>query len=75
MKEVPERYFEFGIMEQAVTGIASGLATAGKIPVFCAIAPFVTARPFEMFRNDLGYMRQNAKIVGRTGGKVIIMAE
>ncbi len=68
LKEVPERYFEFGIMEQGVTGIASGLATTGKIPVFCAIAPFVTARNFEMFRNDLGYMRQNAKIVGRNGG-------
>lgn len=64
----PERYFEFGIMEQAVVGIASGFATAGKIPVFCAIAPFVTARPYEMFRNDLGYMRQNVKIVGRNGG-------
>lgn len=68
MKECPERYFEFGIMEQGVVGIASGLATTGKIPVFCAIAPFVTSRPFEMFRNDLGYMKQNAKIVGRNGG-------
>ena len=64
----PDRYFEFGIMEQGVTGIASGIATTGKIPVFCAIAPFVTARPFEMVRNDCGYMRQNVKIVGRNGG-------
>lgn len=68
IKASPERYFEFGIMEQHVIGVASGLATTGKIPVFCAIAPFVTARPFEMFRNDLGYMKQNAKIVGRNGG-------
>ena len=64
----PERYYEFGIMEQAAVGIASGLATTGKVPVYCAIAPFVTARPFEMFRNDLGYMRQNVKVVGRNGG-------
>lgn len=64
----PERYYEFGIMEQGVTGIASGMATTGKIPVFCAIAPFVTCRNYEMFRNDLGYMRQNVKIVGRNGG-------
>ncbi|MCI8350285.1 MAG: transketolase [Oscillospiraceae bacterium] len=64
----PERYFEFGIMEQGVTGIAAGLATTGKIPVFCAIAPFVTCRSYEMFRNDLGYMRQNVKIIGRNGG-------
>lgn len=68
MKEHPERYFEFGIMEQCVTGVASGLAASGKIPVFCAIASFVTARNFEMFRNDVGYMRQNVKIVGRNGG-------
>ena len=67
-KAHPDRYFEFGIMEQGVTGIASGLATTGLIPVFAAIAPFVTSRNFEMFRNDLGYMQQNAKIVGRNGG-------
>lgn len=68
MKESPERYFECGIMEQGVVGMAAGMATAGKIPVFCAIAPFVTARPYEMVRNDMGYMRQNVKIVGRNCG-------
>lgn len=68
IEKYPERYFEFGIMEQGVVGVASGLATTGQIPVFCAIAPFVTSRPFEMFRNDLGYMKQNAKIVGRNCG-------
>src|SRR5512138_1241371 len=67
-QKFPERHFEFGIMEQGVVGFASGLATTGKIPVFAAIAPFVTARPFEMFRNDLGYMKQNVKIVGRCCG-------
>lgn len=68
MQKYPERYLECGIMEQGVVGIASGLATTGKIPVFCAIAPFVTARPYEMVRNDVGYMRQNVKIVGRNCG-------
>jgi transketolase len=67
-KKYPERHFEFGIMEQGVIGFASGLATTGKIPVFAAIAPFVTARPYEMFRNDLGYMKQNVKVVGRCAG-------
>lgn len=64
----PDRYFEFGIMEQGVTGIASGLATIGFIPVFAAIAPFVTLRNYEQFRNDIGYMNQNVKVVGRNGG-------
>jgi transketolase len=68
MKNWPERYFELGIMEQGIMGVASGLATTGKIPVFSAIAPFVTCRPFEMVRNDIGYMKQNVKIIGRNGG-------
>jgi transketolase len=67
-KTWPGRYFELGIMEQGVVGVAAGLATTGKIPVFCAIAPFVTSRPYEMVRNDCGYMKQNVKIVGRNGG-------
>lgn len=66
--ECPDRYYELGIMEQAATSIACGLSLTGHIPVFCAIAPFVTCRSYEMFRNDLGYMRQNAKIVGRNSG-------
>ena len=64
----PERHIEFGIMEQGVIGFSAGLATTGKIPFVVAIAPFVTARPFEMFRNDLGYMHQNVKVVGRCAG-------
>lgn len=68
IKKFPERYFECGIMEQGVVGMAAGMATTGKIPVFCAIAPFVTARPYEMVRNDTGYMKQNVKIVGRNCG-------
>ena len=68
IKRYPERYFECGIMEQGVVGAAAGMATAGKIPVFCAIAPFVTCRPYEMIRNDIGYMRQNVKLVGRNCG-------
>lgn len=66
--EFPERHIEFGIMEQGIIGFSAGLATTGKIPFVVAIAPFVTSRPFEMFRNDLGYMHQNVKVVGRCGG-------
>lgn len=68
IERFPDRYLEFGIEEQGVTGVASGLATTGKLPIFCAIAPFVTCRNFEQFRNDLGYMNQDVKIVGRNGG-------
>ncbi|MGI6433704.1 MAG: transketolase family protein [Sphaerochaetaceae bacterium] len=64
----PERHIEFGIMEQGVIGYSAGLATTGKIPFVVAIAPFLTSRPFEMVRNDVGYMKQNVKIVGRCAG-------
>jgi transketolase len=67
-EKYPERHIEFGIMEQGVIGYSSGLATTGKIPFVVAIAPFVTSRPFEMVRNDVGYMKQNVKIVGRCAG-------
>ncbi len=67
-EEAPDRYIEVGIAEQAATAIAAGLATTGAIPVLCSIAPFVTSRNFEFFRNDIGYMKQNVKIVGRNGG-------
>ena len=68
MKKYPDRYYECGIMEQGVVGMAAGMATTGMIPVFCAIAPFVTCRPYEMVRNDMGYMKQNVKLVGRNCG-------
>lgn len=68
LKKYPDRYYECGIMEQGVVGMAAGMATAGMIPVFCAIAPFVTCRPYEMVRNDMGYMKQNVKLVGRNCG-------
>jgi len=67
-EKYPERHIEFGIMEQGVIGYASGLATTGKVPFVAAIAPFVSSRPFEMVRNDVGYMKQNVKIVGRCAG-------
>lgn len=68
IKDFPDRFFEVGIMEQSAIGVSSGFATTGKIPIFCAPAPFVTGRPYEMFRIDLGYMQQNAKIIGRNCG-------
>jgi transketolase len=66
--QYPEKLLEFGVMEQGIIGFAAGLATTGKIPFVVAITPFVTSRPFEMFRNDIGYMKTNVKIVGRCSG-------
>jgi transketolase len=68
IEKYPNRYYEVGIMEQAAIGVSAGLAVTGKVPVFCAPAPFVTARPFEMFKIDVGYMHQNVKVIGRNCG-------
>ncbi|HAK47548.1 MAG TPA: transketolase [Spirochaeta sp.] len=66
--EFPERHIEYGIMEQGAVGYAAGLATTGWVPFYAAIAPFVTGRPFEMLKDDLGYMETNVKVVGRCSG-------
>lgn len=68
MAEFPNRSIELGIMEQSGIAVSSGLATQGKIPVFCSPAPFATARPFEFFKIDIGYMQQNVKVIGRNCG-------
>jgi len=64
----PDRYFECGIAEAAAESVASGLATCGFKPIFCAPSPFAAGRAYEFFRIDIGYMRQNVKIIGRNSG-------
>lgn len=64
----PERHIEFGLTEQSAIGFCAGLALSGKIPFFCAIAPFITMRCFEQVRDDLAYTFANVKIVGRNSG-------
>lgn len=68
MDKYPERVFELGIMEPAAVSVASGFALTGKKPVFASAAPFATGRAYEMFKVDLGYMQQNALIIGRNCG-------
>ena len=68
IKQYPERFYEFGIMEPGVVSVASGMATTGMLPLFCAPAPFVTGRAYEMCRIDVGYMHQNVKLIGRNCG-------
>ena len=64
----PERFFNIGIAEQNMVGIAAGLALSGKV-VYCAtIAPFATMRACEQFRTDVCYMNLNVRMVGKYGG-------
>jgi len=59
----PERFFNVGIAEQNLIGIAAGLATCGKIPFASSFPVFVPGRCVDQIRNTVAYPRLNVKIV------------
>ncbi|MDP8266378.1 MAG: transketolase [Candidatus Aceula meridiana] len=62
-KEFPERIFNFGMMEQATVGIASGMAASGLIPVVYSIVNFLAFRALEQIRNDVVNQNLNVKFI------------
>lgn len=64
----PERFYNVGVAEQNMTGVACGLAMEGNIAVTYSIANFPTLRPLEFIRNDVCYHNANVKIVIIGGG-------
>ena len=54
-KAYPERFFDCGIAECNMVGVAAGLATCGKIPFAASFAMFSAGRAFEQVRNSVGY--------------------
>ncbi len=67
-QELPRQFVNAGVAEQNMTGIAAGLALAGKIVYTYSIANFPTIRCLEQIRNDLCYHNANVKIVAVGGG-------
>src|SRR5512137_2359855 len=67
-QEFPDRYFNVGVAEQNMTGVACGVAMEGNIAVTYSIANFPTIRCLEQIRNDICYHRANVKIVIIGGG-------
>jgi transketolase len=63
----PERFFQLGIAEGNMVGVAAGLALAGKIPVASSFACFLAGR-FEQIRVSIAYNRANVKLVGTHAG-------
>lgn len=57
-----------GIAEQNLTGVAAGLAAAGKIPFASTFAIFATGRAFEQIRNSIAYPKLNVKIAATHAG-------
>lgn len=67
-KEVPERFFDCGIAEANMVGVAAGLATTGKIPFLHTFAMFAAGRVYDQVRNSVAYTGLNVKIVGTHAG-------
>ena len=67
-KNNPERFYNCGVAEANMTGVASGLASSGFRPVTYTITPFNTARCFEQIRLDICYPNLPAIIVGTGSG-------
>ena len=64
----PERFFDCGIAECNMVGIAAGMATAGLKPFANTFAIFAAGRAYEQVRNSVCYPHLNVKVVGSHGG-------
>ena len=64
----PTRFFNVGVAEQDMVGVATGVAEAGFIPFVYSIATFATLRPYEFIRNGPVLHQLPVRIVGIGGG-------
>jgi transketolase len=67
-KEFPERFFQIGIAEANMMGIAAGLAIGGKIPFTGTFANFSTGRVYDQIRQSIAYSGKNVKICASHAG-------
>ncbi|MCI4663755.1 MAG: hypothetical protein MRY74_03445 [Neomegalonema sp.] len=66
--EFPDRFLNTGVAEQAMIGMAAGMAQRGLRPFAYTIATFALYRPFEFIRDDLAYQNLPVTVVGVGGG-------
>ena len=64
----PERFFDMGIAEANMTGVAAGMATCGFKPFINSFAMFSAGRAWEQVRNSIAYPHLNVKVIGSHGG-------
>lgn len=66
--ENPERFFQIGIAEANMMGIAAGLTIGGKIPFASSFANFATGRVYDQIRQSIAYSDKNVKICASHAG-------
>src|SRR5687768_7964503 len=67
-KDFPERFFQVGIAEANMMGIAAGLTIGGKIPFTGTFANFSTGRVYDQIRQSIAYSNKNVKICASHAG-------
>lgn len=70
-KEYKDRFFNTGIAEANMIGVAAGLASAGKIPFASTFAVFGAGRAYEQIRNSVCYPKLNVKIAVTHAGLTV----
>lgn len=66
-----ERFFNMGIAEANMMGVAAGLSTCGKIPFVSTFAMFAAGRAFEQIRNSICYPKLNVKVCATHAGLTV----
>ena len=72
-QKYPERFFNAGVAEQNMTGIASGLSKTGKVVIISTLAVFAPGRCFDQIRNTMVHSNCNVKVVTTHAGLSIGM--
>lgn len=67
-KAFPDRFYDCGIAEGNMIGIAAGLAASGRTAIASSFAMFAAGRAFEQIRNSVGYPHLNVKVCATHAG-------
>src|SRR5438552_15057787 len=62
-KKYPDRFFNVGIAESNLVGVAAGLAASGKTSVIASFAAFVTCNAYDQLRMSVAYPQMNVTVV------------
>ncbi len=66
-KKFPDRFYEMGISEANMIGVAAGMAFVGKMPFLCSFGCFLTGR-YDTIRLSVGYSQANVRLIGTHAG-------